>query len=285
MSKFLSIIFFVLTFFVLTTSYSLAQVPAVPTIRPGALKTAVQAQVGQFYLSLSGYISPFASVVLTSNGVFIKGTTADAQGNFSFNQILIKEGFSSFCLDAIDFKRIGESYTCFSIPPATGSVTMKDIFLPPTLGLSRTTVTEGGSATAFGYTMPGARVTLHINGEWLTVYADAGGYYEFALKNIKVGSYSLYATANYQQKDSLNPTKKLQLESISKPKQAANLVGNWWDQLLRFLRNWLWNPLWLIIPIIILIIILIRKLWGKHLVVPAKKKKTHLLHHSWWMGY
>jgi hypothetical protein len=133
--------------------------------------------------------------------------------------------------------------------------------------------------------MPGARVTLHINGEWLTVYADAGGYYEFALKNIKVGSYSLYATANYQQKDSLNPTKKLQLESISKQKQATNLVGNWWDQLLRFLRNWLWNPLWLIIPIIILIIILIRKLWGKHLVVPAKKKKTHLLHHSWWMGY
>src|ERR1035437_8839841 len=201
--KVISILLFVICCLLFAVGRVLAQAPGKPTIPPGVLQTAVQASVGQFYLDLFGYISPFASVVLTSDGVFIIGTTADAQGNFSITQVLIKKGFSSFCLDAIDIKRIGESYTCFSIPPATASVTMRDIFLPPTLGLSRTTVTEGGSATAFGYTMPGAKVTLHINGELLTVYADVGGYYEFALKNIKVGSYSLYATANYQQKDSL----------------------------------------------------------------------------------
>jgi hypothetical protein len=209
---------------------------------------------------------------------------ADEKGNFIISQVLIKAGFKSFCLDAIDFKRIGESYTCFSIPPATASITMKDIFLPPTLGLSRTTVNEGGSATAFGYTMPKAKVTLHINGELLTTYADSTGYYEFVLKNLKAGNYSLYSTAEYKQKNSLDPTKKLQLESLSKPKQAANLVGNWWDQLLRFLKNWLWNPLWLIIPILILIIILIRKLWGKQFPNPFKRK-NRLLHHYWWMGY
>jgi hypothetical protein len=282
MKKIIFILVFLLTAlcFLLNTS----SVGAQKTLPKGSLGTGVEASVGQFYLNLSGYISPFASVVLTSNGIFMKATTADAQGNFSFSQVLITKGFSQFCLDAIDFKRIGESYTCFSIPPATASVTMQDIFLPPTLGLSRTKINEGGSATAFGYTMPNAKVTLHINGELLTVYADAGGYYEFVLKNLKVGNYSLYSTAQYKQKESLTPTKKLQLESLSKPKQVANLVGNWWDQLLRFLKNWLWNPLWLVIPILILIIILIWKLWGRRRIFKNPFEKRPL-HHSWWIGY
>jgi len=273
----------VLTLIVLVVTL-VPQVLAKTVLPTAALKTQVQASVGQFDFNFAGYISPFASVVLTSNGVFMGATTADAQGNFSFSQILISAGFSSFCLDAIDFKRIGESYTCFSIPPATASVTMRDIFLPPTLGLSRTTVNEGGSATAFGYSMPNAKVTLHINGELLTAYADSTGYYQFALQNLKAGNYSLYATAAYKQKESLNPTKKLQLESVSKPKQAANLLQNWWDALLRFLRNWFWNPLWLVIPILIFIIILIWKLWGERGVFKNPFEK-HPLHHSWWMGY
>jgi len=285
MRKFLPIILISTTFVVLTISRVFAQIPTLPA---GSLGTAVQASVGEFYLSLWGYVSPFASITLTFNGIFVRATVADQNGDFIISQVLINAGFSSFCLDAIDFKRIGESYTCFSIPPATASVTMKDIFLPPTLGLSRTTVTAGGSATAFGYTMPGAKVTLHINGELLTTYADNTGYYQFDLKNLKAGNYSLYATANYQNKESLTPTKKLLLESISIQKQTAQqiakTIGNWWDQLLRFLKNLLSNPLWLVIPILILIIILIRKLWGRQFPNPFKLK-SRLLHHSWWMGY
>jgi hypothetical protein len=284
MKKILLTLLFILAtlYSLLNTSFMNAQ--TIGKSWHGSLSTDVGASVGEFYLSLWGYVSPFASIVLTSDGVFMRATVADEKGNFIISQVLIKAGFKSFCLDAIDFKRIGESYTCFSIPPATASITMKDIFLPPTLGLSRTTVNEGGSATAFGYTMPKAKVTLHINGELLTTYADSTGYYEFVLKNLKAGNYSLYSTAEYKQKNSLDPTKKLQLESLSKPKQAANLVGNWWDQLLRFLKNWLWNPLWLIIPILILIIILIRKLWGKQFPNPFKRK-NRLLHHYWWMGF
>ena len=93
-----------------------AQILSYPT---GTASTQVEGTVGQFFLNLYGFISPFASVVLSSNGSYITGVTADAQGNFSFTQILINKGFSNFCLDAIDFKRVGESYTCFNIrlPP------------------------------------------------------------------------------------------------------------------------------------------------------------------------
>jgi hypothetical protein len=255
-------------------------------LHSGFVGTTVEASVGEYYLSLWGYVSPFASITLTFDGIFARSTVADEKGNFIISQVLIKAGLTNFCLDAIDFKRIGESYTCFTIPPAIDSVTMKDIFLPPTLGLSRTTINVGGKATAFGYTMPKATVTLHINNQLLTTTADASGYYEFTIQNLAVGSYTLYATANYQQKESLVPTKKLQLQALSTEQQVSqqvgNTVGNWWDALLRFLRNWFWNPLWLAIPILILIIILIRKLWGRQLPNPFKK---HPLHHSWWMGY
>jgi hypothetical protein len=283
MRKFLPVVLVLTAFLILTAARVLAQV----SIHEGSLSTNVQAAVGEFYLNLWGYVSPYASITLTFDGIFVRATVADEQGNFILPQVLIKAGFTSFCLDAIDFKRIGESYTCFTIPPATASVTMKDIFLPPTLGLSRTTINVGGSATAFGYTMPGARVILHINNQVLMTYADNTGYYQFEINNLAVGNYDLYATANYLQKDSLTPTKKLQLRALSAQQQVTQQLQkigeNWWDQLLRFLRNWLWNPLWLAIPIIILIIILIRKLWGKHLW-PAKKQ-SRLLHHAWWMGY
>ncbi len=282
MNKTLAISIFIFTIGFLIFKAALPVHAQVTSTAGGSLKTTVQASVGEFYLTLSGYVSPFASIVLTSNGVLMATTVADEGGNFSIPPVLINAGFSSFCLTAIDFKRIGESYTCFNIPPATASVTIRDIFLPPTLGLSRTRVNEGGSATAFGYTMPGAKVTLNINGDLLTTNADQTGYYQFVLENLKAGNYSLFATAKYQGQDSLSPTKKLQLESISKEKQASELLTGWWEQLLRFLKDW--YLVLLAVPILILIVILIWRLWGRGLKLKSPFEKR-LLHHSWWLGY
>lgn len=259
-----------------------------------SFKTDVEARVGNFYLNISGWISPYASVVLYSDGVFLRATVADSKGNFYISQVLIKEGFSSFCLEAVDFKRIGESYTCLSIPPAKGNVEKHGIFLPPTLGLSRNEIGENEEVMAFGYTMPGARVKLYLSdGQVIETTADATGYYEYKLKGLKAGKYKLYAKANYQNKESLAPTKTLDLRSL-----------NWWEMFIAFLKE-LWNkivkfitsiglgPLWIALPIIILIIILILKLWpekftfiynSKLLVwLPRRRKKK--LHHEWWIGY
>jgi len=260
------------------------------------LSTNVSGSVGEFYLNLYGYISPFASIVLTYDGLFLRSTVADEHGNFSITQVLIKTGFSHFCLDAIDFKRLGESLTCFSIPPAQSSITIRDIFLPPTIGLSRTEIAEGAEAVAFGYTMPGAIVTLHISGKELkTTAADSSGYYDFHLKNLKAGLYSLYATANYKSRESLAPTKTLKLRALSLWEQFLAFLRDLWNNLLRFFTSLFLSPLWLVVPIIILIIILILKLWPEMFTfiyqnrfviffkdIFIKKKK---LHHAWWVGY
>lgn len=252
----------------------------------------VSGSVGEFRLNLSGWMSPFASIVLSSNGIFMASTVADRAGNWSFIDILINKGFSTFCLTAIDFYRLGESVTCFTIKPATQNVTMKDIFLPPTLGLSRNEVPAGGKVFAFGYTMPGSKVYLHLSdGRVLETFADGNGYYVFTLDNLAAGKYQLYATAHYKEKDSLKPSRTLELLSLS-----------WWDQFLAWLR-WLWSfliqlftsmglgPLWLGIPLLLLIMLLILKLWPERFTfiyeskllafLPGHDKK---LHHFWMEG-
>jgi hypothetical protein len=267
-----------------------------PVVQAG-FQVPAQAQVGKFYLNLSGYISPYASVVLTIDGIFVRATVADAGGNFSISGVLIKEGFSHFCLEAVDFKRLGDSYTCFDIPPAKGDVTMKEIFLPPTLGLSKNVIAEGGETLAFGYTMPGAQVTLYLsNGQKLTTFADETGYYVFHIKNLKAGKYSLYARAIYNHKESLAPTRTVQLRSLSWWEQFIAFIQSILKNIQKFFSSWALGPLWIGLPIIILIIILILKLWPEkftfiyqsRLIIfftRAFRRPKKPLHHAWWMGY
>lgn len=250
----------------------------------------VGARVGEFTLSVAGYVSPFASIVMTSQEVFIKSTTSDEKGDFSISKIAIKRGFSQFCLQAIDFKRVGESITCITTPPATESITKKDLFLPPTLGLSRTTIEAGGKVFAFGYTMPGAFVTIHVGpGKTVTGYADRAGFYQFEVNNLSAGTYQLYATAQYKFRDSLKPSKTVELKALS-----------WWERIIAFIRDLIGRfvrlltslslgPLWFGLPILILIIILILKVWPErfsfvyeskliHLLTPYKRHHKHLHH-------
>lgn len=252
----------------------------------------VYGTVGDFFLNLCGWMSPYANIILTSKGEYMAATTADKGGNWIFKDILIRRGFSDFCLTAIDFHRLGESETCFKIPPAQEAITMCEIFLPPTLGLSRNEVPAGGKVQAFGYTMPGAKVYLHLSdGRVLETYADGTGYYVFELDNIPAGKYQLYATANYHAKDSLKPSKTIELIALG-----------WLDQFLAWLK-WLWSvlvglftslglgPLWIGLPLLLLIVLLILKLWPEKFTfiyenkllafIPKPEKK---LHHFWMDG-
>lgn len=253
----------------------------------GRQQTQVSATVGELTLSVSGFISPYASIVMaTKDGVFLRAAVADEKGNFSISQVLIKKGFANFCLSAIDFKRIGESTTCFSFPPAQQSITMNNLFLPPTLGLSKTEVAEGAPVLAFGYTMPGATVTLHLsNGKTITATADAAGYYSFNLKDLKAGKYDLYTKAQYKEKESLAPTKKLQLKSLSFWEQIMAFFRNLWKKLLSVITAIALGPLWLAIPILILIIILLRKLYPDRFNSAFRFSRKEKLHHAWFIGY
>lgn len=267
---FLIFLAFVFCFFMRGSSWAL-------TLPPGSLDTVVSGSIGEYYISITGYISPFASVVLYSQGVYLRATTADENGYFRISDVLVKYGLTELCFDAYDFKRLGESYSCIEIPPVTKSTTIENIFLPPTLGLSKTQIGEGGSTTAWGYSMPGATVTLNFQGKLITTTADPTGYYQFNLDNIKAGIYELTAKGSLDNKSSLDPKKKAILKSLSGTQQAVN----WLDELLK--KLWIiLTTYWFIaisIPILILIIILIWKLF------PGKFSRHHYLHHQYLFGY
>lgn len=252
----------------------------------------VKAHVGEFQLNINGLASPFASIILTSNGVFYRSTTADKDGRWEINDISINKGFSKFCLQHIDFRNLGSSTTCFNVSPAKDDITKRDIFLPPTIALQRSTITEGGSAIVFGYSLPFSKVTIHIKGgQTYETTADEHGYYEIEIKDIPAGTFELYATAVFNGKPSETPENSVVLRALT-----------WWQMLLMWLKSgirWLWDiitrlglgPLWLILPLIPLLIYLIVKIWPERFtfiydseiyVLFHPKKK---LHHAWFVGY
>ena len=263
------------------------------TFPPGHANVKVGASIGQFYINLSGYIAPFASVVLVSDGNVLHSTTANASGYFSLPNILVKDGFSQFCLNGVDVKRLGQSQACFTIPPLHGNYTRTNIFLPPTIGLFRTQIQVGSNAIIWGYSMPGATVTVHSNdGKNYTVTADANGFYQVNALIAKAGSYDLTADAVYQQKSSEKPTNKVTLLAVTLAQQTNKTVTNFLTNLLKIL-----GPLLLAIPIIILIFILYRKLRGLPIIPsfklnPGEVKaftfdylfRPRKLHHSWMKG-
>lgn len=259
-------------------------------------KTQVSAKVGELILNISGWIAPYASVVLTTtDGVFIRATVADTDGNFFISGVSIKKGFSGFCLTAVDYRRLGESVTCLTIPPAQEDVNKVDIFLPPTLGFARTEVAEGQEVIAFGMTMRKANVSLTLdNGDVYETKADKDGFYQITIKKLKSGIYNVYAVANLEGKDSLKPTKFKQIKVLSKPEQVSLVATNLWKEFLKLLTSLGLGPLWLAIPILILIIILLRKLYPRLftsikdrliIIIPKSFKKKKKMHHAWWMGY
>lgn len=256
---------------------------------------SISASIGQFYLSLSGYIAPDASVVLISDNVVLRSTVADLNGYFYITGVLINKGFSSFCLDAIDFKRLGESYTCFNISPAETNIIMNDIFLPPTLGLQRSEITIGQDAVVWGYTMPNAEVTIHgSDGKTYKVIADSTGYYQYNFKIYGQGKYELFADALYQNKKSMIPNRKVILNVLSIPestlKKGKKVASNIWQ----FLLGSPWGILLILIPLIILIVILMRIIKPEWFTFIDNNISTFFannhfrqnkLHHAWFVGY
>lgn len=260
----------------------------------GNQKVDVVATVGAYYLNFYGYIAPFASITLVSDNNILGSVTADNKGYFILPSVFVKKNFDHFCFDAVDVKRLGESEACFKITPVTKDSDIKDVFLPPTIGLFRTEINAGSNALIYGYSMPGAKVTIHVNdGTTYVVTADkVTGYYETRPLIAKAGRYELFADATFQNKKSESPINRAVLNVLGLGQQIGKIIQNWWKQLLTFLFNIPW-PFWIALLLLILIIFLWKKLREKPIkpgvLAPRKNAfefffKEHKLHHHWMDG-
>lgn len=284
---------FVLLLTVITFSFFAPRAQAL-SFPVGHFNVSVNATIGEYYISLSGFIAPYASIVLTTDNLVMRSVTADANGYFYISDVLVKAGFNHFCFTAVDVKRLGESQACFTIPPVMANYTRTNIFLPPTIGLFRTQITAGSNAIIWGYSMPGATVTIHAsNGKTYTAIADKTGFYQITANIASAGTYDLSATAVLKGQNSEKPTNKVTLIALTLAQSTSQTVGNWFLNLLKKLFGLPLGPLWFVLPILILIFILWRKLQGLPLL-PTFGKGTstffyfdYLFHrrklHHWWM--
>lgn len=218
----------------------------------------VKAGVGKYYFSVSGIVSPYASVVMSTQNTFMASAVADNEGQFSIDNVLVNEGFEEFCFEAVDIRRIGNSYTCLKTEALTSDSKKDDIFLPPTIGLSGRKISPGSPITASGYSMPLASVSITIgDGIIIRANSDINGFYTSEIADLATGKYLLFATAKYQNKNSEKPARKLEIESLS---------------LLDGFPNWLWLLLLLIILAIIILIIIL--LWKRRKRNKGVKKRS-----------
>lgn len=238
------------------------------TISSSASSSAnVRATVVGRGLSLSGIVAPNASVVLSADGAVYKGTVANSNGEFTIPEVGVAPGLTEFCLEAVDVKRLGSSLACFPITPAENDSTQQDIFLPPTLGLQRDQIVEGSDAVVFGYSMPTAQVQVEIkNGQKYTVAADASGYYQYTIPEVKPGSYQLVAGATYEAKASAPSLRPALLKTISLGEAATDWLKSYW---------WL-----ILLPLLVLAASLF--LWW---YLRRQRLNKKYLHHWWFVGY
>ncbi|GDX62390.1 hypothetical protein LBMAG33_7000 [Candidatus Levyibacteriota bacterium] len=255
----------------------------------------VSAFVGDYFLNISGSASPYASIVLRINeDQFLNSTVADKDGYFTFSNEIIKKRLSEFCLIAVDFKKIGISEVCFSFPPAESVITKKDLFLPPTIGLVRTKIALGSSATVIGYTMPEAEVKIISNGKIIKTISDKSGYYTVEIFGLGLGENYIFAEATFKGKDSFKSKKGAMIIVLSVTDQFNNWLNDFFSRLWKYISNINFDILWMIFPLFILILMLLfrlyprifsiitkNKFWKKFLTKLKKKK----LHHGWFIGY
>ena len=277
----LSIVMILLMF--IPQNKSLAQ--TTPNPNPESGSATVTASVGEYFLIVSGYHSPNASVVIqTSTEVFLNSTTADGNGYFTIPNTLITKDLEGFCFLAIDFRRIGESESCVYIEDViTDDKTYSDIFLPPSIGLSRRLITAGEDAEIYGYTMPNAEVKIEFDEEVITMQANEVGYYEYLFEDAEPGVYSFTSRATLSNEDSLDPKTKAVLEVVTVPEKVITDITDTIDDV----EDKYPGALFLISLLLILLLLLLGLIWKtKPRFIYAffdKFKKRYPMHHDYFL--
>ena len=250
-------------------------------------KADVRAQVGKYSLSLHGFASPNASITIKSNNILVSTGNADSKGTFSFTGLPINDSAAAFCFESTDSRRLGTSEGCMTIEPTSDDIVLSDIYLPPTVGLERTTITEGSSGLTYGYSMPDASVIIQVeDGGTHQVQSDNSGRYSYTIANLAVGSYKLASKGEYNGIHSLDPRSGTVLTVLTSSTAFINEAS----ELRRTAMLWGAIAALIVLPVLFYLIHRYRPGWLKFLsnnklLSLLPKRKGRELHHAWFVGY
>lgn len=163
-----------------------------------AENVSVSIGVGDTVMVVQGSTSPAAFVTIKDNGSVIGTTTANTAGRFSQTFSAVSPGLHNISIFARDEQgRTTDTITINADTPEH-QTTVIEAFLPPTITLSATEMTQGSALTLSGSTYPGAVVTLTIdNNQVFTAIAEGNGLWSYILQTstLAAGQHSIYARA------------------------------------------------------------------------------------------
>lgn len=211
-----------------------------------------------WWLELTGWTSPFASVELTMEQVVKRVTTADDQGQFTF-RIALPRTLAPFCLITTDISNTSSHPLCIAPPPPDVNILIREVVMPPTLSLSKGKMVQNETVATQGYTTPNSEVIPFLFEEKprrfrfptifglsiLNVYAvevpkppiksDKQGFYQFNLPTSEIGKNRIFVGSIFL----ANPS----------PKSTTLVfdVLSWWRMILEKIIAFLTNLFWLIV--------------------------------------
>jgi len=168
---------YILAFLSLTT-ISLTLSPAVL-----AVSNPVEFVVPDTTLTVRGQAAPGALVSIYDGNTLIGTTVANSNANFTKKFVALRSGLHNLKIEYVDKSGRKSTTVNDTVSLAFHKETAVEYFLPPTFEIIPTSVTEGGQVSFQGSTVPGAQVTVVIDGgnTVLRPQADSNGNYSVSL--------------------------------------------------------------------------------------------------------
>jgi len=222
---FFFIVFFFFGWFLIRSVKNLPPAPAPsqkPAVEGQEFEATIWAQVGENYLTLSGYTSPLAKVYLSSSvGNLKRETYADKSGFFLFQFVFLPQKTGELCLLAQDTNGLASPPLFLPEPPQNQDIAIENILLAPTLSLSGGETLTLNQANASGKTFPNSKIlayqyldpkttfltkiqNLIVKGVWaktapiLEVEADNEGDFEFNLPSNEPADLKIFVASIFQ---------------------------------------------------------------------------------------
>ncbi|MDP2930379.1 MAG: DUF4215 domain-containing protein [bacterium] len=150
---------------------------------------------------LQGRAYSRAPIHILEGGRELVTTTADAQANFTAEISNVIPGTYTFSFWAIDKNNVKSIAFNVAVSVAHGTLTtIKDIFIPPTIGLNKNVVEKAETLNISGQTAPQSKVEINIDSGKIIekVVADDFGewFYAFDTNRLEKGVHNIQARAS-----------------------------------------------------------------------------------------
>ncbi len=176
-----------------TGSPAVGSIPSVSGAQQGNISAQPQTEV-----VLRGMAYPNSTVNILLNGQTLGSVQADSNADFLYTTTAVTPGTETFSFSATDDTGIASLLESVVFEVVQSAITtVANVFLPPSIGVSATSIVPGGLLTISGQSVPYAQVTTQIDGQassTLVSAVDASG--DWALQ-LDTGS---IATGNHTAK-------------------------------------------------------------------------------------